>query len=56
METKKTIKTIFYTICTLMLIWMFISWIDVIRHNALGDASYQYWVFNFFRIFERSVR
>lgn len=43
---------VFYTICVLALIWLVVSWIDVIRHNSLGDMSYQYWVFNFFNLFK----
>lgn len=55
-QTQDKIIIVFYTICVLMLIWILFSWVDVIHHNALGDSSYQYWVFNFFRLFERSVR
>lgn len=50
-DTKTKAIIVFYTISTLILIWLFVSWVDVIRHNMLGDETYQYWIFNFFRIF-----
>lgn len=51
-DKREKATVVFYTICVLILIWFIISWIDVIHHNALGDESYQYWVFNFFRMFK----
>lgn len=54
MKTKKTpeLLIIIDTICVMMLIWFVLSWVDVIRHNSLGDESYKYHTFNFFNIFE----
>jgi hypothetical protein len=56
MKDRKTLTIVMYTICTLILIWFIVSWVDVMKHNAVGDESYQYWVFNLFRIFEGRVQ
>lgn len=56
MKTKDIFRVATYTICIMILIWFIISWIDVVSHNAVGDESYKYWIFNLFRIFEGRVQ
>ena len=51
-EWKSYILFTLYAIGVLFLLWIAISYIDVLAHNTLGDESYEYWVFNFFNLFE----
>lgn len=41
-----------YAILVLMAIWIIASYINVVAHNSAGDESFNYWRFNFFKLFE----
>ena len=40
-----------YLICFLFIVWVLLSWINVIIHN---ETDHVIWAFNFFRIFMRT--
>ena len=47
---KKTISAVFTVLCTLLLLWIVISFVDVILHNGVnGDGPMLVW--NIFQIF-----
>ena len=52
---KKVVKVIEYILCGIsisFLLWLLLSWIDVVLHNLNPEPVYQWW--NLFMIFERS--
>lgn len=52
---KKVVKVIEYILCGIsisFLLWLLLSWIDVVLHNLNSEPVYQWW--NLFMIFERS--
>ena len=48
-EIKSYIEFTFYALAILFIIWVIASWINVITHNT---TDCNYWVFNFFRLFD----
>ena len=38
----KTVKLTVYAVCTILLLWILISWIDIICHNQ-SDGMYSQW-------------
>ncbi len=38
----KTVKLTVYAVCTILLLWILISWIDIICHNQ-SDGMYLKW-------------
>lgn len=49
-EWKTYLEFTFYAICLLLILWVVASWVNVVMHNT---SDYNYWTFNFFRIFWR---
>lgn len=45
---KKEIETLIYVICALVILWIFVSFIEVNMHN-MSDQVYSKW--NFFTLF-----
>lgn len=48
-EIKSYIEFTFYALAILFIIWVIASWINVVTHNT---TDCNYWVFNFFRLFD----
>jgi hypothetical protein len=46
---KETILNIFYIVATIILLWVFLSWINVICHNSPGQ-DHSLWSWNFFTV------
>jgi hypothetical protein len=40
-----------YGIMILIALWVVLSYFNVVAHNSAGDETFNYWRFNFFRIF-----
>ena len=40
---KKGIEITVYVICTVILVWFIISWIDVVLHNGNENPQYATW-------------
>lgn len=40
---KKGIEIAVYVICTVILVWFIISWIDVVLHNGNENPQYAEW-------------
>lgn len=49
-EIKSYLEFTFYALAILFIIWVIASWINVVTHNT---TDCEYWVFNFFRLFDR---
>lgn len=48
---KKKFEVLFYAIGIILMVWIFVSWIDTSIHHI--DESYEYSYWNLFEIFYR---
>lgn len=50
MEMTKKFKIIFIALRSMLLFWVFISWLNIIFNNSLPSEISNQWDWNFFRI------
>lgn len=41
-----------YGVMVLIALWILLSYFNIVAHNSAGDETFNYWRFNFFKLFD----